>query len=208
MNKKSVQWSDTAIDRGFTLLELLISITLLVIIVVITMGAMRIGSRSIAAGEKKMEAQERLRTVLSIMDAQIQSQVPLVYEEAGSRKYYFRGEGRSLRLSTNTSIWGGQSGYVIVTYRIEASDTGKDILLASEQVPGIEGEWSTRLVEADALSFEYFHKEPTEEEGKWMDTLVEGTIIPERIRLHMANGTKGHSQLFLVRVIGEMTAVK
>ena len=66
-------------DGGFTLLELLISMTLLVVILVVTMGAMRAGSRSVAAGERKMEAQERFRAVLAIMDAQIASQIPLTY---------------------------------------------------------------------------------------------------------------------------------
>ncbi len=70
-------------DRGFTLLELLISLSLLVVIVVIAMGAMRLGSRSVAAGEKKMNDRERFRTVLSLIDAQIQSQLPLTYEERG-----------------------------------------------------------------------------------------------------------------------------
>jgi general secretion pathway protein J len=204
MTQKRNQRTASAANRGFTLLELLISITLLVVIVVITMGALRISSRSVAAGERKMEGQERYRTALSVIDAQIQSQVPLIHEEAGSRKYYFKGDGKTLRFSTNHSIWGGQKGYVIVTYRIEAADTGKDILHASEQIPGIEGRWSTWLIEADRISFEYFHRDPAEEQGKWTDTVPEGTMIPERIRLHVKDGAKDLSPVFPVRVFREM----
>lgn len=193
---------------GFTLLELLISMTLLVVIVVITMGAMRIGSQSVAAGERKMEAQERFRTVLSIMDAQIQSQVPLTYDEGGSRKYYFRGDGKSLRFSTNYSIWGGQKGYVVVEYRVEADNTGKEILYASEQIPGIEGRQESRLIEATRISFEYFYKDPTEEQGKWLEALAEGTLIPEKIRFHVARKSENLSLVFPVRVGGAMTQVQ
>ncbi len=75
-------------NRGFTLLELLISLSLLALIVVIMMGAMRISSRSVTVAERKMDAQERFRTVLAVMDAQIQSHVPLTYEEDGNKKYY------------------------------------------------------------------------------------------------------------------------
>ena len=110
-------------------------------IVVIAMGAMRLGSRSVAAGEKKMDDQERFRTVLSLIDAQIQSQLPLTYEEAGNRKYYFRGDGKTLRFSTSYSIWSGRKGYVIVDYRVEADDSGREVLSASEQIPGIDGQW-------------------------------------------------------------------
>jgi len=194
--------------RGFTLLELLISMTLLVVIVVITMGALRIGSRSVAAGERKMEAQERFRTVLSIMDAQIQSQVPLAYDEGGSRKYYFRGEGKNLRFSTNYSIWGGQRGYVIVDYRVEGDDMGKEILYASEQIPGIEDRQESRLIEATGISFEYFYKDPTEEQGKWLEVLSGGTVIPEKIRLNVARKSGNLSLVFPVRVRGIMTPVQ
>jgi general secretion pathway protein J len=194
--------------RGFTLLELLIAMTLLVVIVVITMGAMRIGSRSVAAGEKKMEAQERFRTVLSIMDAQIQSQVPLTYDEGGNRKYYFRGEGKNLRFSTNHSIWGGQKGYVVVEYKVEADSTGKEMLSAFEQIPGIEGRQESRLIEATRISFDYFYKDPTEEQGKWLEVLAGGTVIPEKIRLHVARRSENFSLEFPVRVRGTMTQVQ
>ena len=194
--------------RGFTLLELLISITLLVLIVMITMGAMRIGSRSLSAGERRMEDQERFRTVLSVIDAQIQSQVPLVYEDAGNSRYYFRGDNKTLRFATNYSIWGGRAGYVIVSYGVETTDTGKDVLLASEQVPGVEGQRNTRLIEAEGISFEYFHKDPSEEQGKWIEALLDGTVVPERIRLHIASGAKPFTLEFPVRVFEEMTATQ
>ncbi len=194
-------------ERGFTLLELLISMTLLVMILVITLGALRISSRSVAAGEKKMDSQEGLRTVLSILDAQIQSQVPLTYEEEGQKIYYFKGDRKTLRLSSNHSIWGGQKGYVVVDYRVEADQTGKEVLYASEQIPGIEGRQDTRLIEATEISFEYFHRDPTEERGKWMDQLSEGTTIPEKIRFHMVNGTKNLVLVFPVRVRGEILTI-
>jgi prepilin-type N-terminal cleavage/methylation domain-containing protein len=197
-----------AFESGFTLLELLISMTLLVVIVVITMGAMRIGSRSVAASEKRMEEQERVRTVLSIMDAQIQSQVPLSYDEGDGKKYHFRGDGKNLRLSTNYSIWDGGKGYLIVDYRVAADDTGNEILYASEQIPGIEGRRESRMIDAASISFDYFYKEPTEEQGKWVEKLSEGTVIPERIRLQVARKSGNLSRVFLVRVRGTMTPVR
>jgi len=194
--------------RGFTLLELLISMTLLVLIVVIAIGAMRLGSRSVAAGEKKMEAQERLRTVLSTMDAQIQSQVPLTYEEEGNKKYYFRGDRKTLRFSTNYSIWSGRRGYVIVTYKVEGDPGVQEVLSASEQVPGLEGRRETRFMDASLISFEYFLKDAAEEEGKWVEAVSDGLAIPEKIRVGLTLGTKPLSLVFPVRVVGKMTAVQ
>jgi type II secretory pathway pseudopilin PulG len=185
---------------GFTLLELLISLTMLVVIVVIAMGAMRLGSRSVTAGEKKMNDRERFRTVLSLIDAQIRSQLPLTYEEAGNRRYYFRGDGKTLRFSASYSIWSGRRGYVIVDYRVKADDSGREVLSASEQIPGIEGQGSTPMLEAGEISFDYFYKGPTEETGKWLELLPEGTVIPEKIRLRLTNGQEKLTLVFPVKV--------
>lgn len=195
-------------NGGFTLLELLISITLLVVIVAITMGAMRLGSRSVASGERKMDAQERFRTVLSLMEAQIQSQVPLTYEEDGKKRYYFSGDGKTLRFSTNYSIWGGQRGYVIVDYTVKADTTGKEVLYAGEEVPGIRGRRDVRLIEATGISFEYFHKDRAEEQGKWLAMLSGESFIPEKVKVHIVEGTKKLFLVFPVRVGGEMVTVK
>jgi prepilin-type N-terminal cleavage/methylation domain-containing protein len=189
-----------ASGRGFTLLELLISLTLLVVIVVIAMGAMRLGSRSVAAGEKKMDDRERLRTALALIDAQVLSQIPLTYGEGGNRKYYFRGEGKSLRFSTSYSIWNGRRGYVIVDYRIEPDSQGGEVLSASEQIPGLEGLLNTPLLVANRISFDYFYKSPAEEQGKWLEQLPEGPIIPEKIRFHLTRGEEKTVLLFPVRV--------
>jgi prepilin-type N-terminal cleavage/methylation domain-containing protein len=188
------------LGRGFTLLELLISLTLLVVIFVITMGAMRLGSRSVAAGEKRLDTQERFRTVLSIIDAQIQSQLPLTDGEAGNKKYYFRGDVKALRFSTSYSIRGGRRGYVIVDYRVEADGSGREVLSASEQIPGIDDLRNTFLLEANGISFDYFYKDPTEEQGEWLELLPEGNIIPEKIRLHLTRGGKKIALIFPVRV--------
>ncbi len=205
---RGMQGRPRSVNGGFTLLELLISMTLLVVILVITMGAMRAGSRSVAAGEKKMEAQERFRAVLSIMDAQIASQIPLTYEGEGGTRFTFRGDGQNLRFSTGYSIWSGRRGYVVVDYVIEAAGGGKRILYAREQVPGIEGLAYTRLIEASEMSFDYFFKGPVDEKGGWVDAMVEGTAIPGKIRFRMVRGKEEISRIFAVKVQAVMAPVQ
>jgi len=195
-------------DGGFTLLELLISMTLLVVILVITMGAMRMGSRSVAAGERKMEAQERLRAVLSIMDAQIASQLPLTYEAERGIRFAFNGDGRNLRFATGYSIWSGRRGYVVVDYIIEADGAGRSILYAREQVPGTEDFSYARLIEASDMSFDYFYKGPVDEKGGWVDAMTEGTAIPGKIRFRMVRGKEEISRIFAVKIPEVMAPVK
>jgi general secretion pathway protein J len=188
---------------GFTLLELIISITLVAIIVLIISVAANLGYRSFNAGEKKMNAVERLRSSLTIIDAQIQSGVPLTLEEGGVKQYYFAGEQDSLKFSTNYSIWGGQRGYVIVNYRVDTDDRGKRTLFASEYKVGMENQKETKLLEGfDEITFDYYKQDATEEEGEWITQWVDEEMMPIRIRINLVRGSNSLSYIMPVRVGG------
>jgi prepilin-type N-terminal cleavage/methylation domain-containing protein len=193
-------------DYGFTLLELMISFAIIGIIIVIIIGAMRLGLRSVDSGEKRMESLERFRTSLNIVDSQIQSEIPLTYvDEDANTKYYFKGEREFMRFSTNYSIWGGEKGYVIVTYTVEPAENGKEILYASENLVGLEAKRNTKLFDNfEKIYFEYFFKDPTEEEGKWVDHLTDDTNIPEKIKLHLIKGTIDLSLIIPFRARGSL----
>ena len=188
---------------GFTLLELIISITLVAIIVLIISVAANLGYRSFNAGEKKMNAVERLRSSLTIIDAQIQSGVTLTLEEGGVKQYYFAGEQDSLKFSTNYSIWGGQRGYVIVNYRVDTDDRGKRTLFASEYKVGMENQKETKLLEGfDEITFDYYKQDATEEEGEWITQWVGEEMMPIRIRINLVRGSNSLSYIMPVRVGG------
>jgi general secretion pathway protein J len=188
---------------GFTLLELIISITLVAIIVLIISVAANLGYRSFNAGEKKMNAVERLRSSLTIIDAQIQSGVPLTVEEGGVKQYYFAGEQDSLKFSTNYSIWGGQRGYVIVNYRVDTDDRGKRTLFATEYKVGMENQKETKLLEGfDEITFDYYKQDATEEEGEWITQWVGEEMMPIRIRINLVRGSNFLSYIMPVRVGG------
>jgi len=193
---------------GFTLLELMISMTLLVLIVVIAATAVSISSRSVAAGEKKMETQDRFRMVLSTMDAQISSHIPLTYQEEGNKRYYFRGEKKTLRFSTCHSIWDDRRGCVVVTYKVEDRTDGSEVLSAVEQIPEHEGRLETRLLVASAVAFDYYVQDESEEKGRWVETLSDGMTIPEKIRVHVTQGRSQLPLVFPVRVVGKMKMVQ
>jgi general secretion pathway protein J len=189
--------------HGFTLLELLIAMTLLVLIVTITMGALRLASRSVETGERRMAEQERFRTVTTLIDAQVQSHLPLTREEGGSKVYYFRGDSKTLRLATSCSLWGGKRGCVVVDYRIESGKGGKQTLHAQEQIQGCEEKREVMLFpDATAISFEYYHTEPDEAIGRWSEQWSDATLIPEKIRLRIAFDAKESFFLFPVRAQG------
>ena len=185
---------------GFTLLELMISITLIAVIVLIAAGATRIAYRSVDSGERKIEFLERMRTSMNIIDSQIQSEVPLTYVDNAVTKYYFRGEKGSMQLSSNYSVWGGQTGYVVVAYNVYSNDRGGQDLYVSENIIGMESKRETKLLDSlNGIYFEYFYKDPTEEQGNWVEQWTDENNIPEKVRVHLVMGGSDFSMIIPMR---------
>ena len=196
-------------QSGFTLLELLVSIVLIGLIVGIVGASMRLGYRSLDKGEKKALISERFRISLNLMDAQIQSGVPLKPTSSTmdeTNQYLFEGKKDSLRFASNYSLMGGQKGYVIVAYRVETGTNDKCTLFAQENTIGIENQKEVKLLEDfDDIHFEYFFKEATAEQGQWVEEWTDTMTIPGKIRIHLVWGNQQISLVVPVRTTA-MTA--
>jgi general secretion pathway protein J len=187
--------------QGFTLLELIISITILGIIVVIISSAMNVGFRSMNQGEKKMESLERMRASMKIIDSQIQSSIPITFLTKGNLTYYFSGQKETLRFASNFSLWSENRGYVVVTYRVVSDENRKKTLYADENIIGVKNKREVKLLEGfDEIYFEYFYKDliKKDAEGMWIEEW-KAYYIPEKIRLHLADGTKRVSIIIPMR---------
>ncbi len=190
--------------RAFTLLELLVSISALVLVVVIIGAAMRLGYRSTDAGEKRIEWTERLRRSVEIMEAQIQSSMPLAdTENKEELKSYFKGEKKTLTVATNYSIWDGRKGYLVADYRVETAPSGKETLLASERIIGTTATAETVLLkDYDLIEFNYLEKGLTTEETKWVEQWTREETVPDRVRLHLRFRGWDYSFVIPTRVRG------
>lgn len=180
--------------KGFTLLELLISITMIGLIALIVTGAVRLGSRSVNGGEKRIESIERLKNSIEIIESQIMSEIPLSYDDDGNKKYYFQGDKGAVQFATTYSIWGNQKGYVLASLRVETDNNGKKLLKVKESplIGGSEGE-AVLFEGFDDIHLEYFYKDPTEEEGRWVDEWKEEQDMPEKIRIGLVKERRDFS---------------
>jgi prepilin-type N-terminal cleavage/methylation domain-containing protein len=182
-------------SQGFTLLELMLSVVIISLIILIIVGALRLGFRSVEAGEKKVESLERVRNAITLLESQIQSELPLAYYENAEKKYYFRGKRTSLDLATNYSVWGGEKGYVVAHYEVAQEPGGRQTLWVKENIIGQESSRETRMLEQVAeFYFEYFvrdtSKAPQDDAGRWVEEWVDDDAVPtteklEKIKFHV-----------------------
>jgi general secretion pathway protein J len=86
--------------RGFTLLELLVAMTLLGVLMAALFGALRLGARVWEAGEARLDASARIQVVQGFLRQQLAATVPLIESTGDPRTFgalLFAGTGEGLR---------------------------------------------------------------------------------------------------------------
>ena len=173
-------------DRGSTLIELLISITIVAVILVIIMGAFRIGIRAWEKGEQDIGSFQRQQIVLSILKRQLSSIClrPISIEGGGS--FVFNGDEKIIDfISTVSIIPGNDIGNVRVTYRVSQNNDNNLYHLeiaernfltggVDETIDMLEDDMVHELI-ADVydIRFEYL-KMVQNEAGEWQSVWNEG----------------------------------
>ncbi len=169
--------------HGFTLLELIISITILSMVILLISSGYRLALDSWEKGENETAATQRLRILSSLLSQQLKSAYPYRTEIDDKKAVLFRGDAASVMFATalTDSSYGGFK-WVKYSY-----DNGtllyKEGLLPdkklSEKLSGDEEVIDTDLGE---VKFSYF----SADEGGWKESWDFGTELPGAVRVRIS----------------------
>jgi prepilin-type N-terminal cleavage/methylation domain-containing protein len=155
LHSRSYAFSTT----GFTLIEVVITLTILGFICLIIFGAFRLGLSAWERGESVKDEYQEARIVSQLITQQVKSAVPFKIKPQQAEGDYlaFEGDARSLRFVSALAVRGKQpEGLVYARYEFkeEGSEGGRLI-----------------LYEEKALNKDFFAEEPKEERAV---SLLEG----------------------------------
>lgn len=121
-------------EAGFTLLELLVSMTILALIFVAVLGAIQVGSKSWESGERRAEANQRTRALVDSLARELTMIYPLRIKEQDKDIVVFHGKSDSLTFATFPRSYGTEpfSHMVRIVEYTVAPDSG---LVATESYP-------------------------------------------------------------------------
>jgi len=179
-------------QRGFTLLELLIAMTLLGFIVVMMAGALQLGTRALDAGDERVESANRIRLVQSFIRRQLSQARPLQWEQATGEQFVaFEGNPHAMRFAAPPParhLWGGLQ---IIGLEAEQGDAGERLILTSrmyvqqagESQETEQGERVVLLDNMDELEFAYLGSQGPDEPLVWQDHWQRAYGFPKLVRL-------------------------
>ena len=178
--------------HGFTLLELLISLTLMSLVTLGLYGALSFGANALERGESRSIENQRVRAALSLIVRKLKSAYPLMLLTEGKRAVYFFGDAQELYFvaSADRPEIGGLEK---VSYFIKEEDGARGLWMrvSAPTLPADlaeEREGSLRLEtevlsDVDELVWEYFGKQQDEEEWYQSWNGEEEQKLPQAIRL-------------------------
>ncbi len=170
-------------NKGFTLLELLISLTILGVIVVIIFGAFRIGVRAWEKGEKDVESRQRQRIVLDLIKHQLASICLREVKDASQQPLLLKGDNKSIEFVSHIPMApGNKFGMVYVKYLVKPEDGGererltfweKNIVLLNKETDMShlhEDDFFELFPGVQSIAFEYLKGGTDEETSQWQET--------------------------------------
>lgn len=180
--------------RGFTLLELLISLVLISLVSLGVYGALGFGANALERGTSRSIENQRVRAALSLIVRKLKSAYPLVLLVDGERLVYFFGDEEELRFvaSADRPEIGGleKISYFIkeegdqrgLWMRISAPTLPADLAEEREGSLYLEAEV---LSDVDELVWEYFGQRQNEDEEVWHESWngEEEPKLPQAVRL-------------------------
>lgn len=158
MDSSSLQGSHRPAEAGFTLLELLISMSLLAVMMTMTYSVFYTAMTTVPRGEEAAELSARLRMATSLMTRQVRSLVDYPADTDGELHSYFVGDSQAFSFITAAPQLGGGEGLGWVTYGTD----GERLMLAERMI------FSTGSISEDDLDEEAdeLQEEPGQSEAE------------------------------------------
>lgn len=179
-------------SAGFTLVELLIAITLTGLILVAMYSGLRLGTRASETAERYAAASEEQRAIQGFLRRQLSQIYPLLFEEEGEREVLFSGERQSIYYAVVSPVRGELGGAYMAGLELRPSPRGRQLVyrywpaqpeLEDPFTPPPDAPAKVLLEGVTKLEFGYYGKQ----EGVlgWEDTWNETLRLPRRVRLRL-----------------------
>jgi prepilin-type N-terminal cleavage/methylation domain-containing protein len=164
-------------NAGFTLVELLVAIMILTLFMTASMGAVRIASKSWAAGQQRADATEQMRSVADFLRRQFAQLPSLTVGEGDDERLAFVGAGEGVMFVTSAPQYSQGPG--LVTYVLRGEEVDGEKLLTLRYAPfdpGHEGfvlpDRNERIILArdfEAIEFRYYGAPKEKDIVEWLD---------------------------------------
>jgi len=180
---------------GFTLIELVIALSLLVVMLGLLWGSLNFAVRSWDTGEARAAQAAERRLSDNFLRREMASLFPMRWKDELAVKLAFEGEKDRLRFVSTRAAGATKPGISLVGLALEQSkDFRNRDLVMRRALPQADAKDFSALGDGDRtvlmpgvenVEFAYFGTDNDLVEGKWLDSWPPGTRIPQLVRMRV-----------------------
>jgi len=176
-------------QAGFTLVELLVAVTLLGFLLAALFSGLSFGARVWERSDEQASHARDLQLVHRVLSDLLGRAFPGVTEEDGELLYEFQGRSDRLRFVAFAPPYAGKGGLSKIELWVARSESRHQLRLARRTYGALAGQSAREeddalLIESDApLSFEYFGLLKDRSDASWHDAWNGAQAPPKLVRL-------------------------
>ena len=180
---------------GFTLLEVLLAITLLALLLAGAMGGIRAATRAMHSGEQAIDRTNRLRVTQEFIRHEISRALPLAFgqEKGSGANFVFQGENDFLRFVAPMPGHLSRGGPYVQSLEFARGQHGMQLLFTHQMLNGFDlDKLSTKdllpVMLIEGIRNGRFEYRKYDDEGKledWKDEWKDPSTLPVMVRLHL-----------------------
>ncbi len=180
-------------SKGFTLLEVLVAITIFALVITVLYAGYRIAIRSWESGERTHAAVSELRLAGSFIRRHATQAFPLAISKSNAWRLWFDGEARGLVFVTAMPTYLGQGGMYEMTLKVDQQDDGASLVVSRRLLhpdaepgrPGVSDLARPLLENLESAQFAYFGATGEDGEESWHTSWQGRQRLPRLVRLRI-----------------------
>lgn len=184
--------SSSEADAGFTLVEALVAITLLSLLSLLVLGALRFGVTAWQRGGKVSDQIDEIVHAENFLRDMIAKASPYFIPRPGEKGYTeFDGRQNSLRFITDAPPAFNQAGQLIITFSSDQQNNQTDLIITSRpELAFADGNLAqltrrTLVQNIAGVVFSYFGAKEPGEPREWHQEWSRETNLPELVRIDL-----------------------
>lgn len=193
---------------GFTLLEMLVSITIFSLVIAVLYSGYRLGIRSWESGERTHAAVSELRLAGSFIRRHAAQAFPLAISKDNAWRLWFEGEPGRLVFVTAMPAYLGQGGMYEMTLNVDEQTDGATLMVSRRLLhpdvetgtPGVEDQARPLVEDLESAQFAYFGASEDGGEESWQASWGGRQRLPHLVRLRLRSKVTDEWPEMIVRL--------